>query len=95
MQFSYGAFNACLDQIFTLRQNDASEELRLIQVDRLEQAHAAEGREAFSIVFESVSQQALPQKIYALSHPELGEFELFIVPIGQDANGTRYEAVFS
>lgn len=95
MSLDYEAFKACLDQGFVLRHGDAAEELRLIEVARLEQAHSDAGRAAFSIVFESAGREVLPQQIYAFSHPDLGDFELFIVPIGQDANGTRYEAVFS
>jgi hypothetical protein len=36
----------------------------------------------------------LPQRIYRLEHAELDTLELFLVPIAQDASGTRYEAVF-
>ena len=36
----------------------------------------------------------VPQAIYALSHPALGDLELFLVPMGADAVGMRYEAVF-
>jgi hypothetical protein len=37
----------------------------------------------------------LPQGIQRLSHAELGELDLFLVPIGPDAQGMRYEAAFA
>src|SRR5436190_601474 len=36
-----------------------------------------------------------PQHIYSLSHPRLGEFDLFLVPIRQKKDGIYYEAVFN
>jgi hypothetical protein len=37
----------------------------------------------------------LPQRIYRLRHPVMGELDLFLVPIGPDGEGMRYEAVFT
>ncbi|MDX6508976.1 MAG: hypothetical protein QOG81_728, partial [Gaiellaceae bacterium] len=37
----------------------------------------------------------LPQQIYRFDHDELGTLEIFIVPIGTDEGGVRYEAVFT
>ncbi|QOC22938.1 hypothetical protein IC757_01885 [Wenzhouxiangella sp. AB-CW3] len=36
-----------------------------------------------------------PQGIHTLVHPENGELELFLVPIGPDETGMRYEITFS
>lgn len=52
-------------------------------------------RQQFSLVFRGPLGPALPQRIHPLSHPALGAFELFLVPIGPDADGMRYEAVFA
>ncbi len=55
-----------------------------------------EGQERlqFSLVFRGPA-PALPQASYALAHEALGELELFLVPIGADADGVRYEAAFA
>lgn len=37
----------------------------------------------------------LPQGIHRLRHPVLGEFDLFLVPVGRDRDGLLYEAVFN
>lgn len=52
-------------------------------------------RTPFSIVFRSASNVVLPQGIYRLEHASLGSFEPFLVTIGPDAGGMRYEAVFT
>jgi hypothetical protein len=35
------------------------------------------------------------QQACRVSHAERGEFDLFIVPLGPDERGMRYEAVFT
>jgi len=52
-------------------------------------------REPFSIEFHSRLADHAPQQIYALEHDKLGELELFLVPLGPDSDGHRYEAVFN
>jgi hypothetical protein len=52
-------------------------------------------RTPFSIVFRSTANAVLPQRIYRLEHASLGSFEPFLVTIGPDAVGMRYEAVFT
>jgi hypothetical protein len=37
----------------------------------------------------------LPQATYPVEHDELGRMEIFLVPIGPDGSGMRYEAVFA
>lgn len=51
--------------------------------------------EHLSLLFRGPAQPLLPQKIYVFEHSRIGAFQLFIVPIGQDAEGTLYEAVFN
>jgi hypothetical protein len=51
-------------------------------------------RAPFSLVFAGPAEPILPQRTWPLEHPELGRFELFLVPVGRDAAGVRYEAVF-
>jgi len=52
-------------------------------------------RAPFSIVFRGPTDPVLPQRIYRFEHQDLGAFEIFIVPIGRDADGVRYEAIFT
>ena len=49
----------------------------------------------FILVFLGPRDPVLPQRIYGIGHPELGALQVFLVPIGRDAAGVRYEAVFN
>jgi hypothetical protein len=53
------------------------------------------GQESFEIVFRGPLDAFLEQGVRAFAHDELGEFEIFIVPIRQDNQGVYYEAVFN
>jgi hypothetical protein len=52
-------------------------------------------RQPFSIVFRGSGDVLLPQRIYRMEHDQIGSFELFLVPIGPDEKGLRYEAIFT
>jgi hypothetical protein len=56
---------------------------------------ASTRRAPFSIVLRGPATPILPQRIYRLEHPALGNFDLFLVPIGPDQGGMRYEAIFT
>jgi hypothetical protein len=58
---------------------------------------AAEGpsRTQFALVFRGGPDPPLRQRIYRLEHDELGALDLFLVPLGPDELGQRYEAVFT
>ena len=67
-------------------------ELRLTSCDEL--GGAPEGaRRPFSLIFHG--DRLVPQQIWTLRHPQLGELELFIVPLGPEEGGMRYEAIFT
>ena len=53
-------------------------------------------RAPFSVMFLTRDNlHTYPQNTYTLLHPTHGEMQVFLVPVGQDNQGTRYEAVFS
>jgi hypothetical protein len=51
------------------------------------------GRVPFSLLFHADRAVTVAQQTCTLSHPQLGSFALFLVPLGPDAQGARYEAV--
>jgi hypothetical protein len=51
--------------------------------------------EQFSLIFTGPASPWLQQGVYTLVHPQMGEQELFLVPLGPDATHMRYEAAFS
>jgi len=52
-------------------------------------------QERFSLVFRTSNDFFLGQGQRPFEHDVIGEFELFLVPIGRDDNGTDYEAIFN
>jgi hypothetical protein len=53
-----------------------------------------EVQHCFSLVFLSAG-DVLPQHIYRLIHAQLGELDLFLVPIQKRKTGIHYEVVFN
>ena len=53
-------------------------------------------REPFRLTFRGGPPDAyLPQQIWKLRHNVLGEVDVFLVPIGPDADAMCYEAIFN
>jgi hypothetical protein len=68
--------------------------IRLAAIVRGEPQAGAPRAEPFTLEFVG-PEPALGQRIYELDHPELGPLEIFLVPIGVEEEGVRYEAVFN
>lgn len=68
--------------------------LKLIEVNQRQQ-RAGDSGEAFSLLFAGPKNRFLPQQLHSFAHETIGQFPLFIVPVGQDATTFRYEAVFN
>ena len=52
-------------------------------------------QEEFTLTFRGPLELFLGQGIRPFTHEQMGEFELFIVPIKQDADGFYYEVIFN
>jgi hypothetical protein len=100
-QLDIAHFAPLLHQKFQIRpEGETALQMELIDVDTLSEkspyAPSGARRHAFSVTFRSQdTEHMLPQKIYTVKHRRLGTFDLFLVPIGPDERGMRYEAVFS
>lgn len=84
-QHANSKFQVLIDQ-------DNSVELELTQVSELK---VYPEQEEFAVVFRGPLNAFLGQGTRAFKHERMGEFEIFIVPIAQDAHGYDYEAVFN
>ena len=49
----------------------------------------------FSLTFVAPPGPFVPQAVYRLAHPALGTLDLFLVPLGPDARGNLYQALFA
>jgi hypothetical protein len=53
-----------------------------------------EGRRAWSLSFRTVPHCPHEKAIHGVMHPQLGDPDLFLAPIGPDKEGMRCEAIF-
>lgn len=67
-------------------------ELDLIEVSELK---IYPRQEEFTLLFRGPLNAFLDQGVRNFKHDQMGEFELFIVPIKQDADGFYYEVIFN
>ena len=49
----------------------------------------------FSCIFVAPPEVPIFQSIFRLEHDRLGSFQLFLVPVGKDARGVEFEAIFN
>jgi Domain of unknown function (DUF6916) len=89
---SHGTFAQQIKTSFRVQAETAGVELELIGVSELK-LHP--GHEQFSIVFRGPIATFLGQGTRSFEHDQIGQFELFIVPIRSDNDGYYYEAVFN
>lgn len=82
---------------YTAETTSVARQLELIEVEDLGATNVVDPtrRYPFSIIFREAARTYVPQSIYTLTHPKLGQLDLFLVPIGPDLHGMRYQAVFN
>jgi hypothetical protein len=94
-------FSAHLHSFFRIPSSCiAMQDLELVEVT---ERHVADDKqpwtttrqERFSLLFRGGRDRPLQQGIYRMQHDQLGELELFLVPVGQDQSRVYYEAVFN
>ena len=86
-------FSENLNGDFEVRVDDSTTvKLVLIQVSELRESSR---NSFFSVLFRGPGDSMLPQGLYAMENEAMGQFELFIVPVGVTEAGYEYEAVFN
>ena len=50
---------------------------------------------SFSLLFRGAPDPVVAQQIVTLRHPARGDQAIFVTPIGRDADGVTYQAVFN
>ena len=89
-------FNALLNAVFTIKFSEGIEHgAELISVTEFS-GYSPLQRTPFSLVFRTQQKnEYYEQDIFTVTHPEEGNLELFLTPLGFDEVGMKYEAVFS
>ena len=67
-------------------------DLELIDVSGLTETPR---QRTFSILFRGPLERPFSQGTYRIEHSDLGTVDLFLVPVGREGDGMRYEAVFN
>jgi len=103
--FTLDTFRRCLGQDFQIvGPENGLFSLRLASADDLRENPRADSgagrRTPFSLMFHGPATPLLPQGTYPLRHDTIGDFPLFLVPLGPVRNGPemglmRYEAIFT
>ena len=102
--FRSSIFEPLVDTIFSIRKTNLTNwgaarisnmSLRLVEVVTQGNIVTANGKnlEGFTLIFEAVGKTKPEDKIYAVSHPSLGDFEISISTVGR--SGKRFQAVFN
>jgi hypothetical protein len=74
---------------------DTLPDLLELELEQVSELHATRWQQTFSAVFRGPAERMMPQHIYHLRHPSLGELELFLVPVGKQGQSILYEVVFN
>lgn len=94
--FEPASFTPLVATSFEIRAGGRT--LQQLRLDEVTESGPAEPdskfRAPFSLLFRCESDSVLSQGTYEVFHPALGTMELFMVPLGPDDRGMRYEAIF-
>ena len=97
-RLTHAHFEPCLNQVFQAHGEhaDPPQSLELVEVNVIgEPIPGVTTRHAFSLIFRGPGDRMLRQATYRFENDTIGPLEFTIVPIGPDAKGLRYEAIFS
>lgn len=93
---TFNDFDAFLNKIFIIQISDEIQlNAELIELTQLNNYSPLE-RKPFSIVFRTEQKtEYYQQGIFTIIHPQKGNLDFFLSPLGFDNVGMKYEAVFS
>lgn len=96
MQFlQLDQFATHLNDTFEVTVADGQTPFVLVEAQPLQGAAASSVRAGFSLLFHNAAAIVFPQRIYAMRHPVMGEFGIFLVAIARNKDGFVYQAVFN
>jgi hypothetical protein len=66
-----------------------------LELMEVREGRAPPQQEQFALLFRGPLESPCGQGIWPIDHARLGQFALFLVPVGRDPQGMQYEAVFN
>jgi hypothetical protein len=91
---NHQSFESIIGESVELGFGEISFLAKVESVSLLQSSEKAD-RQPFSVVLQSQDSENHGQQTYQLSHPALGNLSLFMVPIGMNETGIRYEIIFN
>ena len=90
-------FEPCTNQSFAIElESSVPMELTLIEVETWGDLDTFPGtRQPFRLLFRGPVTPVLEQQTFVLLNETLGDLSLFLVPVGPDEKGMRYEVVIT
>ena len=93
-EITHKSFESLIGETVDLKAGDASFQADIESVKLLRQ-NPSQGRQSFSVELQAHDTTYHAQQMYQLSHPDLGDLNLFLVPVGTGERGMCYEIVFN
>jgi hypothetical protein len=84
-----------LGETFRIFADGAAIEAELVQAAECGPENSPARRKAFSLIFSIPADAYLPQQMYRVEHASLALENLFLVPIQEDSEGKRMQAIFN
>ena len=95
-QIDKQTFSPLLNQKFQIHVGEVPINAELVDVSSRGKANEQQGlREPFSLLFRTEPESLFGQGNYLVTHPELDDMAIFLVPNRPDDAGMYYEAIFS
>lgn len=91
----FDSFEGHEGETFTIADPPPEVALTLTSVTRWGRPFADGARQPFTLHFHGPLEPVRPQSTYRLDHESIGPIDLFLVPLGPDEAGMRYESVFA
>jgi hypothetical protein len=93
-KITHKSFESIVGETVDLKAGDVSFRADVESVNLLRQ-NPGQGRQSFSVELQAHDATNHGQQMYQLSHPNLGDLSLFLVPVGPGESGMCYEIVFN
>ncbi len=89
-------FESSQQDVFEIAFEDGTPKLcNIAEINTSQAPMIEQDKPQYSIIFSSAETEVYEQGVYVVSHPKLGEFELFLVPVYGDDKVVHYEAIFT
>ena len=83
------------DQVLIKFDNEQGLACQIEEVNESPAPSTKAGQHQFSVIFSKPNAEVFQQGLYQVSHPDVGEMSLFLVPVYGDDEGVHYEAIFT